>query len=124
RNERRHRRSLGAPVPAGCRVGDHDPRGGRAVALAMAGGPFGQHPAGTFDFAPPERVTYVEPLGRRVRAVLAGRTVVDTDAVRLVHETGKLPRYLFPADAVDVAGQPHPAAPGWVTVAWDAVDAW
>jgi uncharacterized protein (DUF427 family) len=94
------------------------------MALTMASGPFGTSPTGTFYFTPPPHVTFVEPLGRRLRGALGGRTVVDSHEARLLHETGKLPRYLVPEADTEVAGEPHPATPGHVTVPWDAVDAW
>jgi len=94
------------------------------MSLTIGSGPFGTSPAGAFDFDPPERVTFVEPLGRRVRAVFGNQTVIDSDEVRLVHATGALPRYLFPVDDVHVESQSHPAVEGFVTVEWDAVDAW
>lgn len=96
------------------------------MALTIGRGPFGREAAGTFDFTPPERVTYLEPLGRRVRAVRDGRIVIDSDEVRLVHESDALPRYLFPPGDVDgsVEAEPHDRLDGHVTVAWHAVDAW
>jgi uncharacterized protein (DUF427 family) len=72
----------------------------------------------------PDGLVYVEPLRRRVRAVKDGGTVLDTEAVLLVHRPGRPPAYAFPADQVAVAAQASPDAPGHVTVEWDAVDAW
>jgi uncharacterized protein (DUF427 family) len=95
------------------------------MALTIGRGPFGRSAAGRFDFTPPEHVVYVEPFPRRVRGVRAGATVVDCDRVVLVHETGRLPRYAFPAEDVrHDAAVPEAATPGHVTLAWDAVDAW
>jgi uncharacterized protein (DUF427 family) len=94
------------------------------MSLTVGTGPFGHRPAGHFDFEPPETVTYVEPFRRRVRAVKDGETVVDSDRVVLVWRTGRLPRYAFPADDVRIASDPEPAADGYVTVAWYAVDRW
>jgi uncharacterized protein (DUF427 family) len=73
----------------------------------------------------PQHVTYVEPFPRRVRATIDGTTVVDCDRVLLIHRQGAPPTYAFPAE--DAARVPHlvePAAPGYVTVAWDAVGSW
>jgi uncharacterized protein (DUF427 family) len=68
---------------------------------------------------------YVEPFPRRVRAVVADETVIDCEAVLLVHRAGGPPVYAFPDhEVVGVAVVPEPAAPGYVTVAWDAADAW
>lgn len=94
------------------------------MSLMIGTGPFGSEPAGRLNFEPPERVVYVEPHRRRVRAVRGGQVVIDSDEVLLVHETGTLPRYLFPAKDVHVDAEPHPDVDGHVTVGWDAVDAW
>jgi uncharacterized protein (DUF427 family) len=70
-------------------------------------------------------VIYVEPFPRRVRGLLDGTTVVDSDRVELVIETGLQPRYSFPAEDVNgVESRPDRANPGHVRVAWDAVDQW
>jgi uncharacterized protein (DUF427 family) len=95
-----------------------------AMSLTMGRGPLGISPAGRLNFEPPERVIYVEPLRRRVRAVHRGRTVIDSDDVQLVHESGQLPRYLFPAKHVHVDADSYPEIEDHVVVAWDAVDAW
>jgi uncharacterized protein (DUF427 family) len=94
------------------------------VSLTVGRAPFGPSPTGTFNFAPPERVVFVEPLGRRVRGVRHGEVVVDSDDTKLVHVTGRLPRYVFPAKHVRIDAQPHPDVDGHVLVDWDAVDAW
>jgi uncharacterized protein (DUF427 family) len=73
-------------------------------------------------------VAYIEPHLRRVRATKDGRTVIDSENVLLVHRPGRPPEYAFPAEDVDAAGgldhQPEADTPGYVTVAWDAADAW
>jgi uncharacterized protein (DUF427 family) len=94
------------------------------MSLTVGRGPFSPAPEGTLNFAPPEHVRYVEPLGRRVRAVRAGQTVIDSNDVKLVHETGRLPRYAFPAKDVDVDGETASGVDDHVVVAWDTVDAW
>lgn len=95
------------------------------MTLTVGSGPFGHLPAGRFNFSPPERVVYVEPFPRRVRALLGDRTVVDSDAVVLVHQSGTLPHYAFPPEDVDLdAAKPHAAAEGYVRVPWGAVDRW
>ncbi len=98
----------------------------RPMGLTVGDDPFGPRPSGRFDFDPPERVVFSRPLGRRVRAVVGGRTVIDSDEVHLVWRTGSLPRYAFPDDDVQVAAalDPEPALPGYVTVPWKVVDAW
>ncbi len=94
------------------------------MGLTVGTGPFGRQPTGRFDFEPPERITFVEVHPRRVRALKAGETVVDSDRVRLVYRTGSLPRFAFPADDVRTMSKPEPAVEGYVTVAWGDVDTW
>jgi uncharacterized protein (DUF427 family) len=95
------------------------------VSLTTGSGPLSPAPAGRFSQPVPKGVVYVEPFPRRVHGVVGRRTVVDSEAVLLVHRPGRPPSYAFPAGDVDgVAAEPEPQAPGHVTVAWDAVDAW
>lgn len=95
------------------------------MTLTVGTGPFGHRPGGRFDFAPPERIVYVEDFPRRVRGVVAGDTAIDSARVKLVHRSGRLPHYAFPAADVRLsAAQPEPAADGHVRVPWEAVDAW
>ena len=95
------------------------------MSMTVGRGPFGQQPAGRFDVEIPERIVYVERFPRRVRGVKEGETVVDSDAVLLVHASGRLPYYAFPASDVHLdAGRNEKAVPGHVRVPWDAVDAW
>lgn len=94
------------------------------MSLTVGRGPFAPTPAGHLDFTPPERVVLVDPFPRRVRAVQAGETVVDSEEVQLVHVTGRLPRYSFPAADVRLEAPPDPEVDGHVVVPWDAVDAW
>jgi uncharacterized protein (DUF427 family) len=95
------------------------------VSLSTGRGPLSPRPAGRFSAPVPSGVAYIEPFRRRVRATLGGRTVVDSEGVLLVHRPGRPPVYAFPvADVLDVASSPEEHAPGYVTVAWDAVDAW
>ncbi len=54
----------------------------------FARAPFGTHRSGRFDFDPPEHVRYWEPWPRRMRAVLAGQTVLDSSRGILLWETG------------------------------------
>lgn len=94
------------------------------MSLTIGRGPFGRSPAGRFDFELPDHVVYVEGFPRRVRATLGGETVIDSDAVLLVHETGTLPHYAFPRDDVRIDAEDEPHAGGHVKVDWNAVDAW
>jgi len=58
------------------------------MSLTAGCGPFGRRRGGRFDFDAPDHVVYVEDFPRRVRAVIAGRVVIDSDDAVLVHETG------------------------------------
>jgi uncharacterized protein (DUF427 family) len=72
------------------------------MSLTKGSGPFGERPAGSFNFdlRAPEHVLYVENCPRRVRVFLAGHTVADSSAVRLLHPPGRTPTYLFPREHV------------------------
>jgi len=95
------------------------------VSLTTGRGPLSARPAGRFTAPVPAPVTYLEPHRRRVRGIKEGVTVIDSEQVLLVHRPGCPPTYAFPVDDVDgVPAQPEGDAPGHVTVAWDAVDAW
>lgn len=96
-----------------------------AVSLTSGRGPLSANPAGRFVPPIPEGVVYVEPFRRRVRGVVGGRTVVDSEGVLLVHRTGEAPAYAFPVDDVTgVRGTPEPATPGHVRVDWEDVEVW
>ena len=68
------------------------------MSLTKGSGPFGERPAGSFNFDPhrPEHVLYVESTPRRVRVLLGDDTVADSADVRLLHPPGRTPTYLFP----------------------------
>jgi uncharacterized protein (DUF427 family) len=72
------------------------------MGLTIGSAPFGQRPAGVFnaDLAAPEHLLYFEDSPRRVRVLFAGRTVVDSNRVKLLHETARVPCYYFPLDDV------------------------
>jgi uncharacterized protein (DUF427 family) len=95
------------------------------VSLTTGRGPLSARPAGRFNTPMPAPVTYLEPHRRRVRGIKDGGTVIDSEQPLLVHRPGCPPTYAFPASDVEaVPSQPESDAPGYVTVAWDAVDAW
>jgi len=94
------------------------------VSLTTGRGPLSGRPAGTFSAPIPDHVVYVEPFPRRVRGVVGERTVVDSERAVLVHSPDSPPAYAFPEADVDGTGEPEPAAPGYVRLPWDAVDAW
>jgi uncharacterized protein (DUF427 family) len=95
------------------------------VSLVAGHGPLSTERAGWFSPAIAEDLVYVEPHPRRVQAVRADRTVLDTERVLLVHRRGQPLSYAFAAEAVgDLPHSDVPEAPGFVQVPWDAVDAW
>lgn len=75
------------------------------MGLSWQQGPLGRNPNGHF-LVPgmPQRVLYAEPLRRRMRAELGGRTVVRSDGAVLLFEPGRYPVAYFPiADFVEGA---------------------
>jgi uncharacterized protein (DUF427 family) len=67
------------------------------MGLSWQQAPLGRNPNGQF-LVPgmPERVLYAEPLRRRLRAELGGRTVVRSDDAVLLFEPGRYPVAYFP----------------------------
>jgi uncharacterized protein (DUF427 family) len=98
----------------------------KGVMTLVAGrGPLSTDPAGRFAPPIPAGVVYIEAHPRRVQALLDGRPVIDTEQALLVHRQGHPLSYVFPADVVaGLRSEPEPEAPGFVHVAWDAVDTW
>jgi uncharacterized protein (DUF427 family) len=95
------------------------------VSLTSGRGPLASHPAGVF--VPPVAGprTYIEPFRRRVRGLVAGVAVVDSDAVLLLHRPDLPPGYAFPDGDVSLSAKTALAdVAGYVTVPWDAVDTW
>lgn len=69
---------------------------------------------------PLSRVDQVEPVPRRIRARLAGRTVLDTTRALYLWEWPFYPQYLIPSDDIDPAvvveeGETHRLSRGTVT---------
>lgn len=73
------------------------------MGLSWQQGPLGRNPNGRF-LVPglPERLLYAEPLRRRLRVELGGRTVAESDGAILLFEPGRYPVAYFPLG--DVAG--------------------
>jgi uncharacterized protein (DUF427 family) len=72
------------------------------MSLTVGTGPFGQHPAGSFNFELPRRkgIIYFEDAPRRIRATFDGEGVVDSRHAKLLHEQDHLPLYYFPESEV------------------------
>jgi uncharacterized protein (DUF427 family) len=73
------------------------------VSLTTGTSPFGEHPAGGFNFRPDPptgAVLYWDPVPYRLHGIFAGDTVFDTTDAKLLHETGHLPVYYVPEDAL------------------------
>jgi uncharacterized protein (DUF427 family) len=70
------------------------------MSLTVEAGPFGERPAGEFDFERPDEILYFETLPQRIRAVFEKETIVDSERVKLLHESGHLPVYYFPQEDV------------------------
>ena len=95
------------------------------MSLTTGRGPLSTNRAGRFTAPVPDGVAYVEPHPRRVQAILGGRMVIDTERVLIVHQPGRPLTYAFRAeDVAELPSEDDPATPGYVRVAWDAVDTW
>lgn len=72
------------------------------MGLTIGTAPFGSRPAGVFnaDLAAPAHLLYFEDSPRRVRVVFAGQAVADSGRVKLLHESGYVPRYYIPVEDV------------------------
>lgn len=70
------------------------------MSLTLGHAPFAKQ-RGRFDFPAPKHVRYWEPWPRRMRAVFAGRTVLDSQRGIVLHETGRLPQHFYPLDDLD-----------------------
>src|SRR5436190_12358375 len=70
------------------------------MTLTVGSGPFGHRPSGRFDFDPPRSMQYLEQSPRRIRGFVDGELVVDSDRVKLLHESRRLPAWCFPREDV------------------------
>lgn len=73
------------------------------MSLTLADGPLSTRRPSDVNYRVegPERLLYLANFPRRVRAVLAGATVLDTRRGRLLHESGLLPTLYVPEEDVD-----------------------
>ena len=65
------------------------------MTLTFGASPFGQQ-RGAFSIEIPQAISYVEPWPRRMRALLAGATVLDSRGGVMVHTSGAMATMLFP----------------------------
>ena len=71
------------------------------MSLTKGTAPFGDHPAGSFNFDTPAKgAIYLDLIPRRVRGSKDGQTVVDSRRVHMLHEAGILPVWYFPEEDV------------------------
>ncbi|TQM68690.1 uncharacterized protein (DUF427 family) [Actinomadura hallensis] len=72
------------------------------MSLTMRPGPLSGSPGDAVNYTiqGPEHLLFMHDFPRRVRAVFAGETVLDTDRGRLLHETGLLPVLYVPEEDV------------------------
>ena len=71
------------------------------MGLTSGTGPFGNRPAGRFNFTPDPAtgaVLYFDPVPYRLRGLYGGETVFDTLNAKLLYETAHLPVYYVPED--------------------------
>ena len=71
------------------------------MGLSSGSGPFGNVPAGRFNFTPDPptgSVLYFDPVPYRLRGTFGGETVFDTLGAKLLYETAHLPVYYVPED--------------------------
>jgi uncharacterized protein (DUF427 family) len=93
------------------------------MGLSWQQGPLGRNPNGRFLIPDmPERALYAEPLRRRMRAQLDGRTAAQSDDVVVLYEPGRYPVAYFPrrdvADGVLVATDHRTVHPDLGETAW------
>ena len=74
------------------------------MSLTLPQGPLSRRPAAAnFHIEGPAHCLYFEDFPRRVRAVFAGETILDTRRGKLLHETRLLPQLYVPRDDVRTA---------------------
>jgi uncharacterized protein (DUF427 family) len=98
------------------------------MSLTLGTGPFGDASAGSFNFDGPDAtVEYLERSLRWIRGRLGGETVVDSRDVRMLHESGKLPVWLFPEEDVRLDLLPENSfrrRHDLLEIDFDALDEW
>jgi len=75
------------------------------MSLTIGSGPFSTDSRGVLSTGEvPRGATYAEPYPRRVRALLGGRALLDTDKAWMVHRPGFGAELWFPRDEVNAPG--------------------
>ena len=89
------------------------------MTLTFGAAPFGQQ-RGAFSIEMPQTVSYVEAWPRRMRAVLAGATVLDSRGGMMLHTSGAMATMLFPREHLDADLLAQGSRPGrWNVVVGD-----
>lgn len=74
------------------------------MSLTLGTGPFARRRTGTFNFdlaaAAPAHVLYLDDVPRRIRAEVAGRTVLDSRRAKVLYESNLPPQWYVPAQDV------------------------
>ena len=77
------------------------------MALTFGSGPLSPRSDGVSTPAIAEGTAFVQPYPRRVRAILGGRTVVDTEGAALLHAPGRIAALWVPSADVDASAIPE-----------------
>lgn len=74
------------------------------MALTIGAAPFTRPPGGVYNFdlqdVAPKHILYLEDVPKRIRGVIAGKTIVDTRRGKMLHETGQFIQWYVPLDDV------------------------
>lgn len=74
------------------------------MSLTYGRSPLARPPGGRFNFdleqVAPEHILYLDDEPKRIRAVLAGETILDSRRAKMLHETGRFPQRFFPLEDV------------------------
>lgn len=71
------------------------------MSLTLGRGPWSAHRAGHSGEPLPDRVAYLEPWPRRVRAEVGGRVLIGSDRVQALHRTGAMMQLYVPREDVE-----------------------
>ena len=96
------------------------------MSLTSGTGPFGPNRSGASTSSRPIASSTSSP-GRAASGRSPGDdATVDSERTVLVYESGRLPRYAFPAEDVcaEAHAKPEPDVEGYVRVPWNAADRW